>query len=494
MYFCHSIFIFNLTYHLRTIIKINPHHKRYNLLKAVILTCILILSIQNRIIAENNYSTIKIAFDRLLESPGMENAIFGVSFINAENGEKVFSFQDKINLIPASLTKLVTTSAAFLQNGKDFRFKTNLGYTGIIKENILYGDLVIEGNYDPTPGSKYFDISIDSILENWCEKFLSKGINQVIGNICVSAPGKTEAIPSKWLWEDIGNYYGSGIYSTNISDNIFYLHYKKTSSGETAKINFTEPKETGLTFDIQAVAANRKSDSSYIFGTPWEASRVVKGEIPSGKKDHYIKGALPNPDIRFGEMLADKLRKKGIRINGKVIRSSYRDITQILCSHHSPSLTKIAKITNYESVNLMAEAMFMSIYPEADNRNIISKKITEIFSLNDIETSLQLYDGSGLTPFNRISVSTLTSLLSHYDLTGVLPACGKEGTVKFFLVNPFLPGKLYLKSGSMTGVRGYAGYYPENNMVICILVNGFSCSQETLIRYLEQFLLKSFEK
>jgi D-alanyl-D-alanine carboxypeptidase/D-alanyl-D-alanine-endopeptidase (penicillin-binding protein 4) len=35
-----------------------------------------------------------------------------------------------------------------------------------------------------------------------------------------------EPVPSKWLWEDIGNYYGAGVYGLSVFDNTYEIHLK----------------------------------------------------------------------------------------------------------------------------------------------------------------------------------------------------------------------------------------------------------------------------
>jgi D-alanyl-D-alanine carboxypeptidase/D-alanyl-D-alanine-endopeptidase (penicillin-binding protein 4) len=75
---------------------------------------------------------------------------------------------------------------------------------------------------------------------------------------------------------------------------------------------------------------------------------------------------------------------------------------------------------------------------------------------------MQIKDGSGLSKFNAISskqiVQVLINMRDHQDFRSSLPIAGKSGTVRSFLKNSTLNGRVHCKSGSMTGVRSYAGY------------------------------------
>ena len=76
-------------------------------------------------------------------------------------------------------------------------------------------------------------------------------------------------------------------------------------------------------------------------------------------------------------------------------------------------------------------------------------------------------------------VLTYMAKNSHADtFVSLFPKVGREGTVKNFLKNTALDGKLVLKSGSMNGVHCYAGYKIGTNgkptHAVVVIVNNFS--------------------
>lgn len=80
-------------------------------------------------------------------------------------------------------------------------------------------------------------------------------------------------------------------------------------------------------------------------------------------------------------------------------------------------------------------------------------------------SSLRITDGSGLAPTNKVTARFLNDLLTYMvkskhaeAFMSSLPQAGVEGSVRNFLKESSLSGKAFLKSGSMSGVRCYAGY------------------------------------
>ena len=94
----------------------------------------------------------------------LRHAISSLYVINAKTGEVIFDKNSQVGLAPASTQKIITAATAFELLGKDYRYKTELGYSGKIENEILKGNLYIVGYGDPTlevggiqqPGTQFF--------------------------------------------------------------------------------------------------------------------------------------------------------------------------------------------------------------------------------------------------------------------------------------------------------------------------------------------------
>ncbi|HDR52849.1 MAG TPA: D-alanyl-D-alanine carboxypeptidase/D-alanyl-D-alanine-endopeptidase, partial [Mariniphaga anaerophila] len=148
-----------------------------------------------------------------LTHPDYKNASVGILVSELETGNTVFKLNADKLLIPASVMKVLTSATALEILGPDYRFQTRLGYAGIIENGTLKGDLIIIGGGDPALGSEYFSDQYFAphFMETWAEKIRAAGIRRVDGRLILDTSlYDSEKIPPTWVWEDMGNYYGSG--------------------------------------------------------------------------------------------------------------------------------------------------------------------------------------------------------------------------------------------------------------------------------------------
>ena len=78
---------------------------------------------------------------------------------------------------PASVVKVMTTYAAVLKLGFDYRWPTQFYTVGKLKNGVLKGDLVVKGFGDPTLSTR----DLKSIVAN----IKAKGIKKITGNIVI---------------------------------------------------------------------------------------------------------------------------------------------------------------------------------------------------------------------------------------------------------------------------------------------------------------------
>jgi D-alanyl-D-alanine carboxypeptidase/D-alanyl-D-alanine-endopeptidase (penicillin-binding protein 4) len=113
--------------------------------------------------------------------------------------------------------------------------------------------------------------------------------------------------------------------------------------------------------------------------------------------------------------------------------------------------------------------------------------------------SIFIEDGSGLSPKNAITSKGMAELLSVMKkdpqnfscFYNSLPEAGKAGTLKNSFKDSVFESNLRAKSGSMTRVRSYAGFFKTRSgkeMAFCIIVNNFSGSHQKIIRGIEGIL------
>lgn len=171
--------------------------------------------------------------------------------------------------------------------------------------------------------------------------------------------------------------------------------------------------------------------------------------------------------------------------------------------HESPKLEEIVKVLNHESVNLFAEHLILQIAAVktgVGNREKGIELIKEYWQSKGIETdNFFMEDGSGLSHFNAVSPSQITSILvfmaqkskNSEVFINSLPSTG-SGTLTGFSTEFFPANTLRAKSGSMTRVRCYAGYLQLDSgkrVAFSIMFNNFSGQNSKLVKEIENLLL-----
>jgi serine-type D-Ala-D-Ala carboxypeptidase/endopeptidase (penicillin-binding protein 4) len=442
-----------------------------------------------------------------LKQPEYRHASVGIHVSEIKSGETVFEWNSGKLFIPASILKIVTSGAALELLGPDYRFKTGIGYSGKIEKGVLKGDLMLIGGGDPALGSEYFKnhYFAPHFMETWSRQIKAAGIRRVEGNLVLNTSlYDTEKIPSTWIWEDLGNYYGAGPSALTVYDNMFRITFLSPAvAGTPAKIISIYPKVEGLNFKSEVVSSNDPRDLAYVFGSPLDGTRVIRGTIPRNRKAFTVKASNPFPEKLLAEEFIHFLAREGVFLSGKIVGENVLNTgSKMIYSIESPPLAEIVKILNYESINLFAEHLVKQI--AAEKTGIGSYKtglqlITEFWKDKGLDPrQLFMEDGSGLSHFNAVSPAFLTSVLGYMvktsknsdSFTESLPTAG-QGTLHHFSSISFPEKTLRAKSGSMKRVRCYSGYIRTNSgkdLAFAFMVNHFEGSHQKLILELENLL------
>lgn len=446
--------------------------------------------------------------NQLLSQPEYRGASIGVHVVEMKSGKTVFERNARSLFVPASVLKVVTSAAALEILGADYRFQTRLGYSGKIENGTLKGDLIIIGGGDPALGSEYFKdhYFAPHFLEAWAKKIKTAGINRVEGNLVLNCSlYDSEKIPPSWIWEDIGNYYGAGASALTVYDNQFRISFRSPAvAGMPTEIISVYPKIEGMNFKNEVLSSNENRDLAYVFGSPDDGSRLIRGTIPKNRRAFTIKASNPFPEKLLADDLIQQLARNGVFLSGKTV-TEMNPVLQFneIYVTESPDLSEIIKVLNYESVNLYAEHLIKQISAEqtgTGSREIGLKLVSEFWNKKGFDTNqLIMEDGSGLSHFNAVTPEFLTSVLIYMAESSLnssaliesLPGAGK-GTLQHFAMQNFPGNILRSKSGSMTRVRCYVGFLQAasgKNLTFSIMVNHFSGSHFKLIAELQKLLI-----
>ena len=443
--------------------------------------------------------------DDFINNPLMQNANISLLVKDLATNRTICQFRPNSSSTPASTMKLVTTAAAMELLGPKFCFQTKLEIDGTLSSNgTLNGNLYIRGGGDPTLGSEH--LGDKDFMTKWVEEVKKVGIKKITGKIIADETLYDDlGVNPKWTWEDIGNYYAAGAYGISYMDNTYQLVLRSGLEGSTPEILRIVPEIPAMTFENHLTSTNIAFDSAYFYGAPHSYLRSIHGEIPANRLEYIIKGDIPNPGLLLAEHFQQRLVESGIAIqqlpSDIVTKSSDR---RVILVQESPALSEIIKETNVRSNNGYAEQIFRYL---ALNKNPVGTTNGAVQVVRSFWKSkglpvdqLFMYDGCGLSPVDAVSSQFLVDLLIYMQTISPnkeaffnsLPVSGKSGTLTNFLQRTALQGKVHAKSGTISGVKSYAGYIEANNKtyVFAILVNHANGTSKAVTRKMEEFLLQ----
>lgn len=459
----------------------------------------------------NAQSTAKLdqAVREAQNSVQLSHATLSVSVYNITKDKSVYSYDGQKSLVPASMLKMLTTAVGFEKLGSSFRFKTVLKYTGKIdKSGVLHGDIVIVGGGDPILGSyRYKQTTPDSVFASWMKAMRNHGIKSVEGRVCYDASVFDDKQHNdSWQWGDIGNYYGCGASGLNFHENMYFVYFNSGQKlGAAATVDHTAPngiKVHGQNY-VTTGPAN-SGDNVVIYGDATSTVRVYEGTVPLGKRNFSVRGALPNPAESCAAMFTAYLKGKGVNVSGTPTQNLRHAEGKEMVDYLSNTYYVIAQYTNLTSNNLYAESILKylgyKMYKKGTAENG-TKAIMAYCSEGGLNTDgVVIRDGCGLSRENKVTSDFMCRFLRNVarrpiysDFSKSLAKVGESGTAKNML--PKLPASvaMKIKSGSMDGVKSYAGYITNSKgdlYCFSIIANNFTCSPTQVQPHLEKIMMQ----
>jgi serine-type D-Ala-D-Ala carboxypeptidase/endopeptidase (penicillin-binding protein 4) len=438
-----------------------------------------------------------LALQKLAQDPGLAHGSMSFIAVNLDNGKLIADQNGQKSMVPASLQKLVTTAAALETLGANFQYSTVISASADESTGIIQGDLYVAASGDPTLQSKYYQSSPNSLQR--IQEVLKK-YPEFKGNVVIDASEFSQYnTPRGWIWEDMGNYFGATPSALIWEDNMLEVYLNSGQAGTPAMLSSKTEKSSLYELDINVMASESNKDDAWFFGAPGSTKIYAKGTIPVHKTNFLVKAAHPNSNMAFGDdisaMWADS--KSNVRIDYDFI--PHTGLTPLLMLT-SPPLSSIIRLTNQQSLNLYAEALTMKMDKAEKGKSIEGgvQAVEAFLKSKRLEAKgIRIADGSGLSPTNRFTCQTMVDMLGVMYLSpnkdtylNSLSVAGQSGT----LANSFtsLSGKIKGKSGTMSGVRNYAGYLTNNQgetIAFCLMMNDYDENRKAdLMRNFEALL------
>lgn len=181
----------------------------------------------------------------------------------------------------------------------------------------------------------------------------------------------------------------------------------------------------------------------------------------------------------------------------------------VLGEHLSVPLSKLLKEMNKESNNFYAEMLMKTAaaehYGTSGSTELgvsLIKGFAENMGMN--EDDLVLNDGSGLASSTLLKIEGLSKMMVKMRSNpyfkaykNSLAVAGKDGTLEHRFNNTPVEGRLYGKSGYISGVRALSGYMEAASgqpLVISVITNNFTESTSYIDHIQEDIIQKIYHK
>ena len=425
------------------------------------------------------------AFQKFENDSQLSNALSSLYVINAKSGEVVFDKNSTAGLATASTLKVVTAATAYELLGKDFRYETKFGYVGTIKNKSLLGDFYLKSAGDPTLGSWRWKMTSDTEVMTGIISAIKKLNIAGFNDVTIDNKGwDSEAIPDGWIWQDIGNYYGAGASGFNWRENQFDVVMRSGKNiGDPVTIVKTVPQSPVPLVSMVRSAAKGTGDNSYVYYPLTDVTGIVRGTIPVNETSFTISASNPVPDNTFTSLFIQNLSKSGMK---QIHYENRSPDTTIVFTHYSPPLDSIIYWFLKKSINLYGEALAKTFAYQKNGFGETDKGVQLVKNFwkekGIAPTELNIVDGSGLSPLNRVTTHAQVMILKY--------AKSQPWFDGYYYAFPEYNG-MKMKSGTINGVKGFCGYQKSrdgNEYIFSFLVNNYNGSASAVVQKMYKVL------
>jgi len=412
----------------------------------------------------------------ILGDTAFSRAHTGISVYDPVKGRYLFGYQDDKYFVPASNTKLFSCYA-----GMKFLADSLPG--------LYYADLdtalIIFPTGDPTFLHK--DYASHPVAD-----FLRRQNKPIY--IDATAWDDT-ALGAGWSWGDYSYYYMAERSALPVYGNVIRWYQVKTR-----KENPSSPADTVDTF----IYSDPELESAVGFGKSRNSFEVLRDKDRNAFTIHEGKERNAETDVPFvtaGSNTALMLIRD--TLHQEIVPLQKRYITLVPPSVvRSQPLDSMLKPMMHRSDNFFAEQTLLMVGHEMSGKFNTAAAVEGLLSgiLEGLPHKPRWADGSGLSRYNLFTPRDMVWVLDRMKqefpwerLTNILPTGGK-GTLRSYVSDS---GRLYAKTGTLSGVIALSGYVitrKNKTLIFSILVNNHRQTTAALRSRFAAFLRELIEQ
>lgn len=441
------------------------------------------------------------AIEAVINRPQFRRAHWGifVEFLSPKISDRaLYNLNSDRYFIPASNTKLLTTAAALLALGSDYRIRTSIYDAG---EGIL--QVVGRGDSSLT----------NAQLKDLAQQLRNKGIRTIRKLILEDNYLQGDVVNPTWEWEDIQFDYGTSVNSLILNQNAVELTLSPQKPGQPLRLSWSDAMASRQwKIENESMTSEAKTPNSVsVMAVLGQPVLRIRGQLPIDANPETFDMAIIDPANNFLQHFRNALTLEGMTVQqASVDFKTNTNQKQELAAVESPPLSLLVFETNQESNNLYAEVLLRTLQisaqqfpdtsPNSNSADIGLQQLKATLTALGVDPeSYIIVDGSGLSRHNLVSPKAIVQTLQLMAKTpqarvyrNSLPVAGVSGTLKNRFRNTIAQGNIQAKTGSMTGVSTLSGYLDVPGyqpLVFSIMVNQSEQSLTTLRQGIDEIVL-----
>ncbi len=428
--------------------------------------------------------------DAILQPPEVQGVRWGLLVTDMDGREIVARNPDQ-RFLPASNTKLFTTAAVFRWQDELGAMSPRLG-TFIALEDV--GEtgapvLVLHGRGDPA-------LSDAPGCETRCLATLADAVAGIGLTAIAHVVGDDTWFPDQrwgpgWSWDDLQTVYGTAVSALSVNDNTVTLIITPAATeGAPAEVAWA-PGDAAYTILNDTVTAPRPqpdtdsageaADDLRVVHLPGTATVRVSGHVPPGSAPRRISLGLDDPALAAAARLGVLLAARGVMVEGPPVSrhrppgaapqpalTALDDGDPPLAALAPPAFADALLAVSKDSRNLQAELLLRHLghISEDGSAEAGLARVTALLAEAGARPNgYDLFDGSGMSVYNRASPRTIVSLLTYAaaqdwgeDWKATFPVGGTDGSLTRRFRGTLLEGNIFAKTGTLKGTNALSGY------------------------------------